>query len=312
MKRHVGTIIVGTVFGIGVFFVFQHAQNPSKSSLTGVAPIVQNVQAFILPIAQITYHPIRDFNIPEPVIGARAAILMDAKSGRILFAKQADQRMPIASITKLMSAIVILEHLDLSSTYTVAAEDLNVDGIGPDFVKGEQFIGSDLFMLMLMKSSNDAVSVFATALHEQGFDIVDLMNQKARDFGMTSTHFADPAGLDDNDTYSTAIDVVALMHATQTLPSITRPLTTREASIYTRGGRMYHVTNTNQLLSVIPEIEIGKTGNTTGALGTMALGVRVSTTGDEIMSVILGSADRFGDTRKLITWGKQAHKWELP
>ena len=230
----------------------------------------------------------------------------------MLFAKNADQRMPIASITKLMSAMVVLDHLDLTASYRVSAEDRNVDGDGADFREGEEFRGTELFKIMLIKSSNDAVSMFASEAYRRGFDFVGLMNQKARLLGMSGTHFSDPAGLDDHGTYSTASDVVAMLLAAEKYPLIVAALLTPEEDIATIDGHAYHAVNTNQLLATLPDIAIAKTGNTTGALGTMALAARVNRRGDELVSVILGSEQRFTETAMLLQWGAQAHKWEQP
>ena len=259
--------------------------------------------ALILPVSEATYVPIRDFNVADPIIEARAAIVTDARSGRILFAQNADKRLPIASITKLMTALVVLERLDLEATYSVSAEDLNLDGLGADFAKGEQLSGHDLLATMLIKSSNDAASVFASTAQGLGIDLVALMNQKAQQLGMLDTKFNDPAGLDDGSTYSTAQDLVKLLTATRKNTDITQTLTRTSADI---AGR--HLENTNKLLGKIPGIVIGKTGNTTGALGTMAL-MSGAGNGEEIIVIVLGSKDRFGDAEMLVKWTEKAYTW---
>jgi len=305
-------MIVGVVIGIGGFLLLRPVPDVVRGGPGSAPVIVENVQAFILPISQATYLPIRNFSIPEPKLAAHAAILVDAKSNRVLYAKNADQRLPIASITKLMSAMVILDHLDLNATYEVSAEDLNLDGVGADFVQSEKFRGTDLFNFMLPKSSNDAVSVFATAAYHQGLDFVGLMNEKARALGMAGSHFSDPAGLNDTDTYSTASDVVLLLRAAQAYPAIGEALRSKETTIRAVSGREYHAINTDRLLATISGITLGKTGNTTGAKGTLALVVTVDTAGNELVAVVLGSDQRFTEMARLIAWGKKAHSWEQP
>lgn len=313
MKATAVTILAGVMIGVGGFLMWHDTvQQKEPVASSRIPVIVEQAQAFILPIAQSNYIPIRDFNIPDPDLKARAAILVDAKSNRILYAKNADTRLPIASITKLMSAMVILDHLDLGATYTVSAEDLNLDGVGADFIRGEQFHGADLFKLSLAKSSNDGISVFATAAYRQGLDFVGLMNEKAKTLGMTNSHFSDPAGLNDTDTYSTASDVVLLLRAAQAYPAIGEALRTRELGIATLSGHEYHAINTDQLLATISGITLGKTGNTTGAKGTLALAVSVDNKGNELLAVVLGSDQRFTEMANLIKWGKKAHSWEQP
>ena len=208
--------------------------------------------------------------------------------------------------------MVILDNLDIAATYEVSAEDRNLDGTGADFARGEKFLGADLFKIMLVKSSNDAVSVFATTAYRQGLDFVGLMNEKAKTLGMTDTHFSDPAGLNDADTYSTASDVVLLLKAAQAYPAIGEALRTKKLSVASLSGRAYHGINTDQLLSTLSGIILGKTGNTTGAKGTLALTVRVGDGDDELLAVVLGSDHRFVEMANLIAWGKKAHSWEQP
>ena len=126
---------------------------------------------------------------------------------------------------------------------------------------------------------------------------------------MQDTQFADPQGLNDSETYSTAADVARMVRAALAYPFLAETLTRSQIEIPTLEGTSYHVTNTNQLLSVIPGVLIGKTGNTSGALGTMALAVQTEGVGNGMISVVLGSVDRFGETKNLIDWGKRTHKW---
>jgi len=292
---------------IGAGFALVHTKAPPLAR----EPFVHEVQAFILPISQATYLPTRNYDVPDPDIQARAATVIDVRSGRILYSKNADRRLPIASITKLMTALVVLDRLDLDGIYTVSAEDLNLDGLGADFAKGEQLTGRDLLKIMLIKSSNDATSVFNSAAQSRGMDLIGFMNMKARQLGMYDTHFGDPAGLDDGATYSTAQDLVQLLAAVRKSTELTRILAEKSVDVASIDRRYnHHVITTNQLLGKIPGIIIGKTGNTAGALGTMTLVVKVGDGSNELIVVVLGSNDRFGETAKLVDWAQQAYKWQ--
>lgn len=268
-------------------------------------------QAFLLPVSETSYLPVRDFNVPEPVLETRAAMLFDVRSGRTLFSKNPNQRLPIASITKLMSALVVLDNLNLRDVFTVPAEDINVDGKGADFYKNEQLLGTDLFKIMLIKSSNDAALAFATAAQKAGIDFVAKMNEKAQSLGMTNTRFADPAGLNDQDAFSTASDLVKLIRYAARYDLISQTLITGSVTVTSIDGKAVHnLVNTNQLLSRLPGIVMGKTGYTDNALGTMALEVGINDGRDIIISVILGAKDRFLETEKLIQWGRTAYRWQ--
>lgn len=300
------TILLGVLSGIAGFFVYLKKIYPP-------APMGQNLggQAFLLPITGTNYLPVRDFNVPEPVLEAKAAALFDVRSGRFLFSKNVNQRLPVASITKLMSAVVILANLNLNDVFTVPAEDINVDGKGADFYKNEELRGTDLFKIMLIKSSNDAALTFATAAREAGIDFIAKMNEKAQSLGMTNTKFADPAGLNDQDTFSTASDLVKLVHHAAGYDLISQALRTKSAIVTSIDGKTAHnLVNTNRLIGQIPNVIMGKTGYTDSALYTMVLEVGVNGGRDTIISVILGSNDRFAETKKLIQWGEAAHRWE--
>ncbi len=321
LKSILPTILLGSLLIIAGFFVclveIQKGQ-PVQPTLvrnnetrSGQTSSVGSGQAFLLPVSETSYLPVRDFNVLEPVLEANAAVLFDVRSGRSLYSKNPNQRLPIASITKLMSALVVLDNLNLNDVFTVSAEDINVDGKGADFYKNEQLRGTDLFKIMLIKSSNDAALVFATASQKAGIDFVAKMNEKAQALGMTNTKFADPAGLNDQDAFSTALDLVKLVRYAVRYDLISQTLMTGSATVTSIDGRAVHnLVNTNQLLGQIPNVIMGKTGYTDNALGTMALEVGINEGRDTIISVILGAKDRFTETEKLIQWSKVAYRWQ--
>jgi len=306
------TIISGVIVGSGIFLVFHNRKKDVSSVPTMLSTVPeQNAQAFLLPISETNYLPIRDFSVQEPLLDAKAAALFDVKSGRFIFSKNPDMRLPIASVTKLMTAIVILENLDLDQDITVPVEDINVDGLGADLYKDERFRGTDLFKFMLIKSSNDAALTFASFAKSHGIDLVAKMNEKAKEIGMDNTKFTNPAGLDDHDAFSTATDLVKLVNYAEKFETINETLRTKTLDVTSADGRnLHHLINTDQLLGEIPGIIVGKTGYTDGAIGTLVLGVSLDNTGNQIISVILGSHDRFGETKALINWAKKAYYWK--
>jgi D-alanyl-D-alanine carboxypeptidase (penicillin-binding protein 5/6) len=312
------TIILGVLAGESVFFVFTYPLNINSEYLGAnpaqdqtANPPVQAQQAFLLPLSESDSSPVRDFSISEPQVDAKAVILYDASSNNILFSKNAEKRLPIASITKLMTAIVILDNLSLEDVYTVRPEDINAAGLGADLYNGEKIKAGDLLEVMLVKSSNDAALTFAFNAKNRGTDIVAKMNEEAATLGMGNTHFADPAGLDDGATFSTAGDLVRLVRQVLNYPLILKILTSKSADVSSTDGTIvHHLINTDQLLRQIPSIIVGKTGFTDLALGTMALAVKINQGKATLISVVLGSNDRFGETKKLIDWGKSAYFWQ--
>jgi serine-type D-Ala-D-Ala carboxypeptidase (penicillin-binding protein 5/6) len=323
-RKLIPTILFVALVGIAGFFVSFKWETPKMTSDTAQSlkqtnlksetdnyNISEQARAFILPVSRISYFPVRDFNIAEPQIQAKSIALYDTRSSRFLLVKNASEKLPIASITKLMSAIVILENLDLNEIFTVRAEDINVDGNGADLYRGEKIKGEDLFKIMLIKSSNDAALTFANAARIKGIDFVAKMNDKAAELGMFNTHFEDPAGLDDKSGFSTAEDLIRLVSYIPKDSKIWQVLKIQTADVVSADGKLsHHVINTNQLLGVLPDIIGGKTGFTDSAMGTMVLEVWVNKGRDAIIGVVIGSNDRFGDMKNLIEWAQKAHRWE--
>ncbi|MEK7151586.1 MAG: hypothetical protein AAB784_02660 [Patescibacteria group bacterium] len=309
------TIVLGFMVSGAVFFVFIYPINLPESSL-GIENLnkeepLNSGQAFLLPVAEGDNSPVRDFNIEDPVIEAKSAALYDVSSKKFLYVKNVNKRLPIASITKLMTAVVIVENLDLTRVYTVPAEAVNVDGFGADLYRGEKISGLDLLKIMLIKSSNDAAMTFMVEGRKQDIDLVIKMNEKAEQLGMTSTYFLDTAGLDDSGAFSTAADLIKLVHYASNYDMLVNVLATPVADVSSIGGLIKHqVVNTNQLLGRIDGIIFGKTGFTDDALGTMVMQLAVDGGNEKMISVILGSNDRFGEMGKLINWGRQAYSWQ--
>ncbi len=306
------SVVLGGLFYGAAFFVFIYPLN-SKGLSHAIVPNQQSDQsrAFLLPVSDLNPAPFRKPDVQDPDIDSRAAALFDVKSGSLIFGKNENKRLPVASITKLMTALIILDKMDLNQIFEASVEDLNVDGNGADLFKGERIKGMELLKMMLVKSSNDAAFVFARKAREANIDLVAEMNKKAKALGMTNTNFADPAGLDDNDAFSTANDLIRLVDAASRIDMLGSILRQKSVDVESADGALkHHLTSTDQLLDQIPDIIIGKTGNTDLALGTMVLEVAVNNKKDKLISVILGSKDRFGQTKKLIDWSEKSFNWQ--
>lgn len=303
------TISVAVLATVGSFFVSLNYRG-QPAAIDNQRGGVTQAQAYILPVSQTNYLPIRNFNVVEPELAARAAGLFDVRSERFLYDRSIDQHLPVASITKLMTAVVIIESLPLNDIYTVAVEDINVDGKGADLYKDEQIRGSDLLKIMLVKSSNDAALTFLRGAQKAGLDLVVRMNEKAKLIGMNNTKFNDPAGLDD-DSFSTVSDLVKLTRYVGKYPIIWEMLVTKTADVSSSDGHFkHHLINTNRLLDEIPGVIGGKTGYTDGALETMALELAINGGRDRLIGIVLGANDRFSETKKLIEWGLAAYRWQ--
>lgn len=228
--------------------------------------------------------PIRNWQVEDLKIEAEAAIsvfMNNNGSERILFEKNSDKKLPIASLTKLMTAKVVLEHYDISKTEIV----------------------TKLYSL-LITSDNKAADALAEMIGKDAF--VDLMNLEAKNLGMENTRFFNSTGLDpevnkDRVNQSTAKDLIKL----------SKEITTNQPLIWeitTLPGFEDNL-NTNELLEEFPGIIGGKTGFTILAKGCLILVLKAPNSKGKVINVILGSPDRFRDMRELIDWVNSAYKW---
>ena len=158
-----------------------------------------------------------------PTITATAAILIDADTGAILFSKNANTRLPMASTTKIMTAIVVLETLDPEQKVTVSANAVSVDGSKASLVKGEVLTVDQLLHGLLIISGNDAAIALAEAAGGSVKGFVGMMNAKAKEMGLKNTHFVNPHGVqpkgaDSGNHYSSAKDLALMAQYARKYP----------------------------------------------------------------------------------------------
>lgn len=146
----------------------------------------------------------------ELAVSAKAAILMHADSGRVLYEKNADEHMLIASTTKIMTAIVVLEHCELDDLVEVDSRSAGIEGSSMYLKAGESYTVEDLLYGLLLVSGNDAASALALHVADSMEEFAELMNAKAVELGMTESSFKNAHGLDEEGHYSTARDMAKL------------------------------------------------------------------------------------------------------
>lgn len=247
----------------------------------------------------------------KPEIAAAAAVAIDNQSGKILFEQSADLKTPIASITKLMTALVFLEHNPgWDNKYKNAKSD-HRDGGKDNFFVGEEVTVKDLFMGMLVASDNSAVISLIKAANFSEAEFVAEMNLAAARFGLSKTYFEDPTGLD-NDNISTAADV-AKMAGLALAKSEIQEAVLSDSYLLKVGKKSRQLRNTDKLLKVRGRslrIHGGKTGYLTQA-GYCFTGM-FSQNERAITVAVLGtdSADaRFSETEKIVNWVFDNYNW---
>lgn len=247
---------------------------------------------------------------PPPETGAETWMVYDETADTVLASWNATERRPMASVTKAMTAMVVIDNTDPGEIVTVPNFATQTRGSTAGLVAGEQWTVADLLVAMMVRSGNDAA--LTLAYHVGGgelSDFVDLMNIRAAELGLDDTHFANPNGLDHADHYSTAADLVDLTVATLDYPELQEIVgieTIKMPDDPTGKGRRFN--NTNRLLGAYPGVVGLKTGDTPWA-GKVLLGV-----GERgprrIVTVVMGTDDHFRDTRELLDWGFGTYGYE--
>lgn len=312
MSLRIISIASIALLGLGVLFLGGDYSSKAHTALEATpSPVWENVP-FVVSEGEANYFPIRDWTVADPLFDARSVLAYFRGSKKTLFEYKSDTLLPIASITKIMTALVAWENLPLDGEAIVSAEAIAktraFEG-NSDMLAGERFLVMDLLRFMLIKSSNDAAYALEQYASSQGIDMLGLMNNKAKEIGMNATNFKDVAGLDDSGN-STVQDLVKLVdYSLQYEPLYGILRTVKEIIPSLSSGRQYTINNTNQLLNHYPVVG-GKTGFTDNSLGTMLLVTTPPSGKGEVISIILGSNDRFGDMKKLVDWMHTAYRWQ--
>ena len=142
----------------------------------------------------------------EVSVSAEAAVLMETSTGEIIYARNRDERLPMASTTKIMTALVAIENGALSTLVTVDSGAVGVEGSSVYLRAGEVLTLEDLLYSLMLESANDAAAAIAYAIGGGIPEFAEMMNAKAHSLGLTNTHFTNPHGLDDPEHYTTAAD----------------------------------------------------------------------------------------------------------
>jgi len=198
-------------------------------------------------------------------IKARAAVVMEAETGKVLFAKNPELRLPPASTTKLMTALVVLDWMQPDELVTVSERAATTSPTKIGLRHGDTISIRALLHAALIRSANDASVALAEAVAGSEGSFVELMNRKAVLLGLYNTRFINPNGLPGPGQYTTALELAQIMRETLRHPLLNEILGTRIAEIATVEGRTKMITNTNHLLLSDQEFMIGKTGYTKDA-----------------------------------------------
>lgn len=238
---------------------------------------------------------------------AKASYSLDLDTNTELNIKNADEKLQIASLTKLMTAYVVLkDSTDLDQTVTVPNYNLHYADAVAGISAGEHLSKRDLLTAMLINSGSDAAQALAIIDSGDLDQFVKKMNSAAETLALANTHFVNPVGWDDANNYSSAHDVATLTRVLLGNEFFKETVGTKSKVIYTTAGRPIQLTTTNQLLGVNGYAGV-KTGYTEGA-GECLVSLEKTDT-HEVLTVVLGSPDRFGETVSTNTWTNSHFLW---
>jgi len=258
-------------------------------------------------IAPLPYEidDISDFDIK-----AKAAIVLDQETDMVLYSENSKEKMLIASLTKIMTALVVLENVDLDGMVIISKSAFDTDGRKDGLIVNEKINAKDLLKIMLIRSNNSAAVSLAEHTSGSVEEFVKLMNERANLLGLENTNFSNPTGFDSEGNYSTAYDIAQLFDYASDKPLIWEILRTQRLNLTSLDKKTKHrLKNTNLLLGRLKNITGGKTGLTDEAGQCLVLIVGDPVDDHKIISVVLGAEDRFLETEKLVRWVFRNYKW---
>lgn len=246
-----------------------------------------------------------------PQVFAKAAYVLDAKTGLTLYEKNADERRAVASTQKLLTALIVSERGELDQPVKVERTDLRVEPTRVGLKTGKEYLRGQLLQALLVKSGNDVARCLARD-HSGGQDAFrPVMNAKARQLGMGDSHFVNAHGLTEKGQYSTARDMARLAFVAYRDKNIREAVAIAELE-FSHSGWKEKLRNTNRLLRTLPFVTGMKTGFTNAAGRCLICSGRHGER--EMIAVVLGSDSKhiWQDAETLIRWGLKVPEEEEP
>jgi len=254
--------------------------------------------------------PIKENKYISPIIEAQSSIALDLNTGKILYENNSHERLSIASITKLMTALIILEENKLNDITTVSHNAASTEGSTMFLRAGEEIAVENLLYGAIINSANDAAVALAEYNAGSVEAFIEKMNDRATSLGLVNTHFSNPIGLDQYDNYSSSYDIAKLGQHIYQNQFIRHAAKLKELEVKSVSGEYVHqLESTNELLeNDYLNIKGLKTGRTDGA-GLCLVSVAENDTNNEIITVVLNSPARFHETKILVDWTFRAYNW---
>ncbi|MFA4817473.1 MAG: serine hydrolase [Parcubacteria group bacterium] len=271
--------------------------------------------------------PVKNTSAPDIQLWADSSVAVDAESGTLLHYNNGRRHMQIASLTKMMTAVLVMEKIkDLDEEVLITKDSLNRAGTivgcptstfcnGEIMVAGEKIHAIDLLKAMLMNSANDAAASLAAHIAGTEKEFVKMMNEKAQDLGLKDTHFCTASGLEidgqEDQCYSSAYDIARIAAYSLQYKKIWEIMEIPEGKFYSTDGKYEHdLKNTDLLLDNVPNCIGGKTGFTPLAGKSLLLGALDPTRKHKVIAVVLNDEYRWDDMKALVSWVFSNYKWQ--
>lgn len=250
--------------------------------------------------------PIKKGNAKEPYLNAEGGIVIDIPSSAVLYSKNANEKFPLASLTKVMTAIISLENYQLDDVIVVPDDAPLIAGSRINLRSGEKMTVSNLLYGLLLYSGNDAAHTLASNMEEGKF--VEKMNNKAKELGLNTIFYAEESGLDQRNT-STLKELALLASYALKNPQFAKVVKTNETTIYSTDGQIAHpLKNTNRLLRDFPGTFGVKTGFTNEAGHCLIAAAQRGNA--KILSVVTNSPqNQFIESEKILDWTFSNYIW---
>ena len=242
-----------------------------------------------------------------PAVNARYSIAVDAKTKVVLYEKDSQALVPMASTTKIMTALVALKYGKVDSKFTISSKSAGIRGSTVGYKKDESITLKELLYGLMLRSGNDAAIAIAEGISGSVEEFLKLMNEYAIEIGMTNTHFESPHGLDSDFHYTTAYDLALITTEAKELPLFNEIVQTKDIDSTTSGfTRSYH--NINKILWLLPFSDGVKTGYTGDAGKCLVTSVKIN--GNDVIIVVLNSVDRWNVTKKITEYIEKSYTYQ--
>lgn len=326
------------IIGALSFGFFNWQRNKPLTNLNAVKPLVEGATTELpmkgpLPILNenrslaLSFRPIKKpYALDLSIASAHAAVILDADSGTILYNHNADTKRQVASLTKMLTALIIIERVKNLDEPVTIGDEIYIDGTrigcprsgfcnGERLKVGEQVSVRHLLEAMLMNSANDAATALGKYIGGTPNGFAKIMNTRAHELGLSDSHFCTPSGLEteghETDCYSTAHDMAIIASEALKHPLLWEIMRGEKMTFSSIDGKYEHeIFNTDELLGQFPNLLGTKTGFTPLA-GHSLLAAATDDGGKHpIIAVVLDDTTRFESIRSMFHWSFGAFDWE--